>query len=45
LEGDLEELLGGSFPEPGNADRLRQIFSAALLDDGLFGYPMSVIAG
>ena len=40
LEGELESLLGRSFPLPGDADRIREIFAASLADDRL-GIPMS----
>lgn len=40
LEGELESLLGRSFPLPGDADRIRDIFAASLDDDRL-GIPMS----
>jgi SAM-dependent methyltransferase len=39
LEGELESLLGRSFPLPGDADRIREIFAASLGDDRL-GIPM-----
>jgi SAM-dependent methyltransferase len=39
LEGELEALLGRSFPLPGDADKIRQIFAASLEDDRL-GIPM-----
>ena len=40
LEGELEGLLGRSFPLPGDADRIREIFAASLGDDRL-GIPMA----
>ena len=40
LEGELESLLGRSFPLPGDADKIREIFGASLRDDRL-GIPMS----
>jgi SAM-dependent methyltransferase len=40
LEGELEGLLGRSFPLPGDADKIREIFGASLSDDRL-GIPMS----
>jgi SAM-dependent methyltransferase len=40
LEGELESLLGRSFPLPGDADRIREIFAASLADDRL-GIPIS----
>jgi len=33
LEGELESLLGRSFPLPGDADKIRDIFAASLADD------------
>jgi hypothetical protein len=40
LEGELESLLGRSFPLRGDADKIREIFAASLADDRL-GIPMS----
>jgi SAM-dependent methyltransferase len=40
LEGELEGLLSRSFPLPGDADKIREIFGASLDDDRL-GIPMS----
>jgi SAM-dependent methyltransferase len=40
LEGELESLLGRSFPLAGDADKIREIFAASLADDRL-GIPMS----
>ena len=40
LEGELEGLLSRSFPLPGDADKIREIFAASLGDDRL-GIPMS----
>jgi hypothetical protein len=40
LEGELEGLLSRSFPLPGDADKIRDIFGASLGDDRL-GIPMS----
>ena len=40
LEGNLEGLLSRSFPLPGDADKIREIFATSLGDDGL-GIPMS----
>jgi len=40
LEGELEGLLGRSFPLPGDADRIRETFAASLGDDRL-GIPMA----
>ena len=39
LESDLESLLGRSFPLPGDADKIREMFKASLLDDRL-GIPL-----
>lgn len=39
LESDLESLLGRSFPLPGDADKIRQIFAASIEDDRL-GIPL-----
>ena len=39
LESDLESLLGRSFPLPGDADRIREIFGKSLTDDRL-GIPL-----
>ena len=39
LESELEELLGRSFPKPGDAERIREIFAASLEDDRL-GIPL-----
>lgn len=56
LEGELDRLISRSFPEPGDADRIRTIFADALADDALdmqvrrdgdhirFGYPVAVLA-
>jgi ubiquinone/menaquinone biosynthesis C-methylase UbiE len=35
MEGELEDLLARSFPNEGDADRLRKIFANSLLDDAL----------
>jgi ubiquinone/menaquinone biosynthesis C-methylase UbiE len=35
LEGELEDLLSRSFPNPGDADRIRKIFEDSLADDAL----------
>lgn len=55
LEGELEGLLGRSFPRPGDADEIRRIFRASLADDALgigarldgdrirYGYPVAVL--
>jgi len=57
LENELEDLLSRSFPEPGDADRLRKIYADSLANDALgvairrdgdklrFGLPVSVIVG
>jgi ubiquinone/menaquinone biosynthesis C-methylase UbiE len=39
LESDLESLLGRSFPLPGDADKIRQIFAVSIEDDRL-GIPL-----
>jgi SAM-dependent methyltransferase len=39
LQGELESLLGRSFPLPGDADKIRGLFAASLEDDRL-GIPM-----
>jgi ubiquinone/menaquinone biosynthesis C-methylase UbiE len=55
LEGELEDLLARSFPKPGDADRVRELFAASLEDDGLdlatrrvdgrimFGFPVAIL--
>jgi SAM-dependent methyltransferase len=55
LEGDLDGLLGRSFPGPGDAEKIRHLFQASLADNGLgldtrlvedrihFGYPIAVL--
>ena len=55
LEGELEGLLGRSFPKPGDADRIRELFAASLTDDRLgiatrrdgalirYGFPVAVL--
>jgi ubiquinone/menaquinone biosynthesis C-methylase UbiE len=57
LEGELEDLLSRSFPEPGDADRLRQIYADSLASDSLgigircegdqlrFGFPVGLVVG
>ena len=35
MEGELEDLLSRSFPNEGDADRLRRIFADSLADDAL----------
>ena len=56
LKGELEDLLSRSFPNEGDADRIRQIFERSLADDGLdmatrrkdgkilYGYPVAILA-
>jgi len=56
LEGELEGLLSRSFPKPGDADRIRELFRGSLADDALdiqarrvgqqihYGFPVAVIA-
>jgi ubiquinone/menaquinone biosynthesis C-methylase UbiE len=55
MEGELEGLLARSFPNAGDADRIREIFRASLADDALgiqtrlesgqirYGYPVAVL--
>jgi len=55
LEGELESLIGRSFPHPGDAEKIRELFRAALADDALdiqprlengqirYGFPVSVL--
>jgi SAM-dependent methyltransferase len=55
LEGELESLLGRSFPLPGDADKIRHLFAASLEDDRLgipvrregteilYAYPVAVL--
>jgi ubiquinone/menaquinone biosynthesis C-methylase UbiE len=55
LEGEVEDLLQRSFPNPGDADKIRQMFVEALDDDGLgmdvrrqgnkihFAYPIAIL--
>ena len=55
LEGELESLIGRSFPNPGDDEKIRQIFRAALENDALdieprlengqirYGFPVSVL--
>ena len=55
LEGELESLIGRSFPHPGDDEKIREIFRAALKDDALdieprlengqirYGFPVSVL--
>ena len=56
LEGEMERLIGGSFPKPGDDEMLRRIFRDSLIHDDLgmgvrrvgdqirFGYPIAVLA-
>jgi len=56
LEGELEDSLSRSFPEPGDADRLRRIYADSLASDTLgiairrdgdrlrYGFPIGVVA-
>jgi ubiquinone/menaquinone biosynthesis C-methylase UbiE len=56
LEGELEGLLARSFPNPGDADKIRALFRASLADDALgiqtrrvgeqlhYGFPVAVLA-
>jgi hypothetical protein len=55
LEGDVESLLGRSFPNPGDDEIIRQMFEDALPDDGMgmgvhrvgdlirYGYPSAIL--
>jgi ubiquinone/menaquinone biosynthesis C-methylase UbiE len=55
LQGELEDLLSRSFPNPGDADRIRKIFADSLADDALdlsthrkdgkiyYSYPVAVL--
>jgi len=55
LEGEMEALIGRSFPHPGDDEKIREIFRAALKDDALdiqprledgqirYGFPVSVL--
>lgn len=57
LESHLEELLSRSFPNEGDADRLRKIFAESIADDALglntrwedgkiyYGFPVAVLVG
>jgi ubiquinone/menaquinone biosynthesis C-methylase UbiE len=57
MEGELEELLARSFPNPGDADLLRRIFADSLADDALdlntrqengkiyYSFPVAVLVG
>jgi len=56
LRGELEDLLSRSFPNDGDADRIRQIFTDSLADDALdmatlrkdgkilYSYPVAILA-
>jgi ubiquinone/menaquinone biosynthesis C-methylase UbiE len=56
LEGELEDLLGRSFPNAGDADRIRAIFESSLADNALdmatrradgkiyYGFPVAILA-
>jgi ubiquinone/menaquinone biosynthesis C-methylase UbiE len=55
LEGELESLIGRSFPHPGDDEKIRELFRGALADDTLdiqprrengqirYGFPISVL--
>ena len=55
LEGELESLIGRSFPRPGDDEKIRELFRASLADDALgieprlengqirYGFPVSVL--
>jgi ubiquinone/menaquinone biosynthesis C-methylase UbiE len=55
LEGEMEALISRSFPHPGDDEKIREIFRAALADDALdiqprlengqirYGFPVSVL--
>jgi SAM-dependent methyltransferase len=55
LEGELESLIGRSFPHPGDDEKIRELFRGALADDTLdiqprrengrirYGFPVSVL--
>ncbi len=55
LEGEMEALIKRSFPNPGDDEKIRQMFEASLVDDGLgiqarredgrihYGYPVAVL--
>jgi ubiquinone/menaquinone biosynthesis C-methylase UbiE len=57
LEGELESLIGRSFPRPGDDEKIRELFRGALVDDALdiqprrengqirYGFPVSVLVG
>ena len=56
LEGELEDLLRRSFPNEGDAGRIREMFDRSLLDDDLdmaarrkdgmiyYGFPVAILA-
>jgi len=56
LDGELEDVLSRSFPEPGDADRLRRVYAESLADDALgiavrrdgdrirFALPVTIVA-
>lgn len=56
LEGELEDLLRRSFPNEGDADRIRRIFADSIADDALdmavrrengkiyYGFPVAILA-
>lgn len=56
LEGELDDLLRRSFPNAGDADRIREMFERSLSDDGLdmatrrkdgklyYGFPVAILA-
>lgn len=55
LEGDVESLLGRSFPNPGDDAKIRRLFEESLADDGMglgvrregglirYGYPVAIL--
>jgi hypothetical protein len=55
LEGEMEALIGRSFPHPGDDEKIRELFRAALKSDALdiqprlengqirYGFPVSVL--
>jgi SAM-dependent methyltransferase len=55
LEGELESLIGRSFPHPGDDEKIRELFRGALVDDALdiqprrengqirYGFPVSML--
>jgi ubiquinone/menaquinone biosynthesis C-methylase UbiE len=56
LEGELDDLLRRSFPDPGNEERIREIFERSLADDAIdmrahrqagtirYGFPVAILA-